>query len=71
MTRAYTPRHACRHRGRANRKGVRRGETVIDLVCSSDMDDWRFDNWGVRCWSRTAEFEEHLRKHEKIEHDEA
>ena len=30
------------------------------------MDEWSFDNWGVKYWSRTPEFEKHLRKHEKI-----
>ena len=38
----------------------------VDYECNSYMDEWSFDNWGVKYWSRTPEFEKHLRKHEKI-----
>ncbi len=38
----------------------------IDYECNDYMDEWSFNNWGVKYWSRTLEFEEYLRKHEKI-----
>ncbi|MBO6093480.1 MAG: hypothetical protein J6P40_07650 [Oscillospiraceae bacterium] len=37
----------------------------VDYECNSYMDEWSFDSWGVRYWSRTPEFEEYLRKHVK------
>ena len=38
----------------------------VDYECNGYMDEWSFDSWGVKYWSRTPEFEEYLRKHEKI-----
>ena len=35
----------------------------IDYECNSYMDEWNFENWGIRYWSRTPEFEEYLRTH--------
>ena len=32
----------------------------IDYECNNYMDEWSFDNWGVKYWSRTPEFEEYL-----------
>ena len=34
----------------------------VDYECNDYMDEWSFENWGIRYWSRTAEFEDHLRK---------
>lgn len=28
----------------------------IDYECNGYMDEWSFENWGVRYWSRTPEF---------------
>ncbi|MBQ4436367.1 MAG: hypothetical protein II879_09790 [Clostridia bacterium] len=36
----------------------------VDYECNDYMDEWSFDNWGVRYWSRTPEFEEYLNSHE-------
>jgi len=33
----------------------------IDYECNDYMDEWNFENWGVRYWSRTPEFEEYIR----------
>ena len=33
----------------------------VDYECNDYMDEWNFDNWGIKYWSRTPEFEEHLR----------
>ena len=35
----------------------------IDYECNNYMDEWNFDNWGVKYWSRTPEFEEYLNNH--------
>ncbi len=33
----------------------------VDYECNGYMDEWSFENWGVRYWSRTPEFEEYLK----------
>ena len=35
----------------------------VDYECNSYMEEWSFENWGIRYWSRTPEFEEYLRTH--------
>ncbi|WP_031492596.1 hypothetical protein [Succinivibrio dextrinosolvens] len=35
----------------------------VDYECNSYMDEWNFENWGIKYWSRTPEFEEYLTKH--------
>ena len=40
----------------------------VDYECNEYMDEWNFENWGVRYWSKTSEFEaylDHLRKTEE------
>ena len=37
----------------------------IDYECNNYMDEWSFENWGIKYWSRTPEFEEYLEKHKK------
>lgn len=32
----------------------------VDYECNSYLDEWSFENWGVRYWSRTPEFERYL-----------
>ena len=32
----------------------------VDYECNDYMEEWNFENWGVRYWSRTPEFEEYL-----------
>ena len=29
----------------------------VDYECNAYMDEWSFDNWGVKYWSRTPDFE--------------
>ncbi len=36
----------------------------IDYECNEYMDQWNFENWGVRYWSRTPEFETYLKERE-------
>ena len=33
----------------------------IDYECNNYMDEWNFENWGIKYWSRTPEFEEYLK----------
>ena len=33
----------------------------VDYECSSYMEEWNFENWGIKYWAKTPEFEEHLR----------
>ena len=33
----------------------------IDYECNEYTDKWNFENWGIRYWSRTPEFEAYLK----------
>ena len=33
----------------------------IDYECNNYMDEWNFDNWGIKYWSKTPEFMEYLK----------
>lgn len=33
----------------------------VDYECNEYLDEWSFENWGVKYWSRTWEFEEFLK----------
>ena len=35
----------------------------VDYECNDYMDEWNFENWGIRYWSRTPEFESYLKDH--------
>ncbi len=35
----------------------------VDYECNAYMEEWSFENWGIRYWSRTPEFEAYLRRH--------
>lgn len=35
----------------------------IDYECNDFMEQWSFENWGIRYWSKTEEFLEYLRSH--------
>ena len=32
----------------------------VDYECNGYMDEWSFENWGIRYWSRTPELEAYL-----------
>ena len=34
----------------------------IDYECNEYMDEWNFENWGIKYWSKTLEFIEYLTK---------
>ena len=33
----------------------------VDYECNRYMDEWNFENWGIKYWSRTPEFENYLK----------
>ena len=35
----------------------------IDYECNSYMDEWNFENWGIKYWSKTKEFIEYMQNH--------
>ncbi len=35
----------------------------IDYECNNYMEEWNFENWGVKYWSKTPEFLEYDEKH--------
>lgn len=40
---------------------VRGGELwYIDYECNNYMDEWNFENWGIKYWSKSPEFMEYL-----------
>ena len=34
----------------------------IDFECNDYMDEWNFENWGIKYWSKTPEFLQYARK---------
>ena len=37
----------------------------VDYECNKYMDEWNFENWGIKYWSRTPEFENYLKGSKK------
>ncbi len=35
----------------------------IDYECNGYMEEWNFENWGIKYWSKTPEFLEYLKQH--------
>ena len=35
----------------------------IDYECNLYMDEWNFENWGIKYWSKTSEFKEYMSSH--------
>ncbi len=35
----------------------------IDYECNAYMDEWNFENWGIKYWSKTKEFLEYMQNH--------
>ncbi len=35
----------------------------IDYECNNYMEEWSFENWGIKYWSRSEEFETYLKQH--------
>ena len=39
----------------------RDGLYYVDYECNNYMDEWNFENWGIKYWSKTAEFMQYLK----------
>lgn len=35
----------------------------IDYECNDYMDEWNFENWGIKYWSKTPEFLQYAKEH--------
>lgn len=35
----------------------------IDYECNNYMEEWNFENWGIKYWSQTPEFMEYVEQH--------
>ena len=35
----------------------------IDFECNDYMDEWNFENWGIKYWSKTPEFLKYVEEH--------
>lgn len=38
----------------------------IDYECNDYMDEWNFENWGIKYWSKTKEFLDYVNKEQTI-----
>lgn len=38
----------------------------IDYECNSYMEEWNFENWGIKYWSKTKEFMDYLKDHPSL-----
>ena len=36
----------------------------IDYECNQYMEEWNFENWGIKYWSKTQEFLDYVKMHE-------
>lgn len=36
----------------------------IDYECNEYMEEWNFENWGIKYWSKTSEFLEYVKMHQ-------
>ena len=37
----------------------------VDYECNDYMDEWNFENWGIKYWSKTPEFIKYAEEHSK------
>ena len=35
----------------------------IDFECNDYMEEWNFENWGIKYWSKTPEFLQYIKEH--------
>ena len=38
----------------------------IDYECNQYMDEWNFENWGIKYWSKTREFIDYVKNHQAL-----
>ena len=39
----------------------------IDFECNDYMEEWNFENWGIKYWSKTEAFIEYVRTHDGVD----
>lgn len=45
---------------------VQNGEMFyIDFECNDYMEEWNFENWGIKYWSKTEEFLKYVEEHSR------
>ena len=37
----------------------------IDYECNKYMDEWNFENWGIKYWSKTPEFNQYVKQNSR------
>ena len=37
----------------------------IDYDCNKYMDEWNFENWGIKYWSKTPEFNQYVKQNSR------
>ncbi len=37
----------------------------VDYECNSYMDEWNFENWGIKYWAKTPEFLKYVEEHQE------
>lgn len=35
----------------------------VDFECNDYMEEWNFENWGIKYWSKTPEFLQYVEEH--------
>ena len=35
----------------------------VDYECNDYMEEWNFENWGIKYWSKTPEFLKYVEEH--------
>ncbi len=35
----------------------------VDFECNNYMEEWNFENWGIKYWSKTPEFLQYVKEH--------
>ncbi|MBO5030667.1 MAG: hypothetical protein J6C19_03130 [Lachnospiraceae bacterium] len=38
----------------------------IDYECNDYMEEWNFENWGIKYWSKTPEFLKYIKSHSSV-----
>lgn len=38
----------------------------IDYECNNYMEEWNFENWGIKYWSKTPEFLQYVSEHSEV-----
>lgn len=47
-----------------HRQALARNEEIyyIDFECNDYMEEWNFENWGIKYWSKAPEFLQYIKE---------